>query len=105
MQQQNNGHDYRLFTIADMMEFVADRYSGLSQGHLTFSFFPGKMHKHFVKCLEQNYMEPFRKKYIEIFKNIPIKIIELDLFCCCGVPDVPGLGPWIACDICDQWYL
>ena len=23
----------------------------------------------------------------------------------CSIPDVKGLGPWIACDVCDQWYL
>ena len=28
-----------------------------------------------------------------------------DLFCCCSSPYVKGLGPWIICDICKQWYL
>ena len=31
--------------------------------------------------------------------------VDIELLCCCSVPDVKGLGPWIACDVCDQWYL
>ena len=33
------------------------------------------------------------------------KKVDIDLFCCCSVPEVKGLGPWIACDTCDKWYL
>ena len=21
------------------------------------------------------------------------------------MPDIQGCGPWIACDVCDKWYL
>ena len=36
IQQQNSGHDCGLFAIANMMEFVASRYSGLKEGKLQF---------------------------------------------------------------------
>ena len=34
-----------------------------------------------------------------------VSSIDIDLFCCCSVPDISSLGLWIACDTCDQWYL
>ena len=39
--------------------------------------------------------------------QIEIKEISVDiqLLYCCSVPDIKFLGPWIACDVCDQWYL
>ena len=74
VQQQNSGHDCGLFAIANMVEFVADRYSGLNQGYLTFSFIPGEMHKHFVKCLEQNNMEQFPQNWhFNLLKSFPLK--------------------------------
>ena len=51
-------------------------------------------------------MEPFTKeKKMSHPRCIKAASINIDLFCCCSVPDVKGLGPWIACDICDQWHL
>ena len=47
----------------------------------------------------------FPKKKLKTLKEIKIVSIDIDLFCSCSVPDVKGLGPWIACDVCDQWYL
>ena len=50
-------------------------------------------------------MEPFPKISLNSPRNITVVTIEMDLFCCCNVPDVQGIGPWIACDKCDHWYL
>ena len=43
LQQQNNGYNCGLFAIANMMEFVANRYSGLQEGILKFEFIQCKM--------------------------------------------------------------
>ena len=87
------------------MEFVTCRYDTLGEQRLGFSFIQSEMHKHFVKCLEQNFMEPFPKISLNSPRNITVVTIEMDLFYCCNVPDVQGIGPWIACDKCDCWYL
>ena len=94
-----------MIAIANMMEFVTCRYDGLREQRLGFSFIQSEICKHFVKCLEQNYMEPFPKISLNSPRNITVVTIEMDLFCCCNVPDVPGIGPWITCDKCDHWYL
>ena len=49
-------------------------------------------------------MEQFPKE--KLLESLEIKAvsIDFDLFCCCWVKDVKGLGPWIACNVCDQWY-
>ena len=104
IQQQNNGHECGLFAIANMMEFVASRYSGLKEGILQFEFIQSEM-RHYVKCFHQKYMEPFPKKKLKTLKVIKIVSIDIDLFCFCSVPDAKGLGSWISCDVCDQWYL
>ena len=88
-----------------MMEFVTSRYDTLREQRLGFSFIQSEMCKHFVKCLEQNFMEPIPKISLNSPRNITVVTIEMDLFCCCNVPDVQGIGPWIACDKCDHWYL
>ena len=105
IQQQNNGHDCGLFAIPNMMEFVASRYSGLKDGKLQFEFIQSEMRQHVVKCFHQKYWELFPKKKLKNIKEIKIVSVDIDLFCCCSVPDVKGLGLWIACDVCDQWYL
>ena len=87
------------------MEFVANRYSGLQEGKLEFEFIQCKMQEHLVKCFNQQYMEPFPKKKFKKSKEIRVVSVDIELLCCCSVPDVKGLGPWIACDVCDQWYL
>ena len=104
IQQQNNGHDCGLFAIANMMEFATNRYSGLKEGKLEFRFIQSKMREHLIKCFNQNFMEPFPKEKIKP-KKIKVESIVIDLFCCCSIPDVKGIGPWIACYVCDQWYL
>ena len=105
VQQQNNGHDCGLFAIANMMEFVTNRYKGLQQGRLEFNYIQSEMRNHLVQCFQQNYMEPFPKQKLVTPIEIEVINIDIDLFCCCSVPDVKGLGPWIACDVCDKWYL
>ena len=50
-------------------------------------------------------MEPFPKQKLATLKLIDVKKVDIDLFCCCSVPEVKGLGPGIACDTCDKWYL
>ena len=62
LQQQNNAYDCGLFAIANMMEFVANKYSGLQEGKLEFEFIQCKLREHLVKCFNQQYMEPFPKK-------------------------------------------
>ena len=64
LQQQNNGYDCGLFAIANMMEFIANRYTGLQEGKLEFEFIQCEMREHLVKCFNQQYMEPFPKKKI-----------------------------------------
>ena len=63
------------------------------------------MREHPVKCLSQKYMEPFPKIKLSTIREVKIVSVDIDLLCCCSVPGVKGSGPWIACDICDQWYL
>ena len=50
-------------------------------------------------------MEPFPKKKFKKSKEIRVVSVDIELLCCCSVPNVKGLGPWIACDVCDKWYL
>ena len=50
-------------------------------------------------------MEPFPKIKLSTVREVKIVSVDIDLLCCCSVPDVKGLGPWIAHDVCDQWYL
>ena len=50
VQQQNNSYDCGLFAIANMMEFVADRYHELQDGRLGFVFIQSEKWKHLVKC-------------------------------------------------------
>ena len=105
VQQQNNGYDCGLFAIANMMEFVSNRYDGLRDGKLVFTFIQHEMRRHLKKCLSQKFMEPFPKRKLKCSKQIAVKSVEIDLLCCCSSPHVKGLGPWIACSVCDQWYL
>ena len=105
LQQQNNGHGCGLFAIANMLEFVTNRYQGLQERKQEFKFVQNEMQKHLVKCFTQKYMEPFPKQKLATLRLIDIKKVDIDLFCCCSVPEVKGLGPWIACDTCDKLYL
>ena len=50
-------------------------------------------------------MEPFLKVLLDSSSNIEVVTVAMDLFCHCNIPDIPGLGQWIAYDKCDQWYL
>ena len=61
VQQQHNSYDCGLFAIANMMEFATNRYSGLTDAHLKFSYVQKEMRWHLKKCLTQKYMEPFPK--------------------------------------------
>ena len=74
---------------------MASRYSRLTEGKLQFDFIQSEM-RHLVKHFHQKYMEPFPKKILKTPKEIKIVSVDIDLFCCCSVPDVKGLGPWIA---------
>ena len=85
--------------------FATNGYSGLKEGKLGFMFIQSEMREHLIKCFNQNYMEPFPKEKMQELRSIKVSSIDIDLFCCCSVPDVSGLGPWIACDICNQRYL
>ena len=98
----NNSHDCGLFAIANMMEFITNRCKGLQQGRLELKFIQSEMRNHLVQCFQQNYMEPFPKQKLVTPTGIEVINIDIDLFCCCSVPDVKGLGPWIACDVCDK---
>ena len=104
VQQQNNGHDYGLFAIINKTEFATNKYSGLKEGKLGFTFIQSEMREHWIKCFHQNYMEPFPKEKMQELRSIKVSSIDIDLFCRCSVPDVSGLGPWITCDTCDQCY-
>ena len=50
-------------------------------------------------------MDTISKKQLKPSKDTESTTIEFDLLCCCYVPQLPGLGPWIACDKCNTWYL
>ena len=63
------------------------------------------MKEQLVKCLNQKYMQPLPKKKLNTPREMKVGIVDIEFLCCCPVPDVKGLGPWIACDGCDQWYL
>ena len=63
------------------------------------------MREHLIQCFNQKYMDPFPKKKLKEPMNIEVISIDTDLLCCCSIPDVKGLGPWVASDVCDQWYL
>ena len=103
IQQQNNGHDCGLFAIAKLMEFITNQYSGLKDGTLEFDFIQNEMRGHLIKCFTQQYMEPFPKQKLKAPKQINVASVNTDMFCCCSMPDVKGIGPWIACDVCDKW--
>ena len=105
VQQQNNSYNCGLFAIANMIKFATNRYNGLKDGKLEFMFIQNEMRTHLIKCFNQNYMEPFPKEKMQQIRTIKVSSIDIDLFCCCSVPEVSGLGPWIAYDTCDQWYL
>ena len=45
------------------------------------------------------------EKALSPSKKIASTIIEIELLCCCNVPNVPGVGSWIACDKCKKWNL
>ena len=87
------------------MEFITDRYSGLPVRKLHFEFIQSEMREHLVKRLSQKYVEPFPKIKLGTVREVKIVSVDTDLLCCCPVTDVKGLGPWIACDVCDQLYL
>ena len=99
VKQQNDGHDYGLFAIANMIEFVADKYHGLQDGRLGFVYTQGEMQKHLVKCFGQRYMGSFPKIKLTAPKKIDMISVDIDLLYCCSIPDAKGLGPWIA------WFL
>ena len=105
IQQQKNGYDCGLFAIANIMEFATNRYKGLRECKLEFAFIESKMREHLIQYFNQKYIEPFPKKKLKEPLKIEVISIDIDLLCCCSIPDVKGLGPWIACDIWDQWYL
>ena len=105
IQQQKNGYDCDLFAIANLLEFVANRYDGLQDGRLGFEFIQREMQKHLVKCFSQRHIEPFPKRKLTATKMIDVVSVDIDLLCSCSIPDVTGLGPWIACDYCDNWFL
>ena len=87
------------------MAFATKRYHGLRECKLEFAFIQSKMREHLIQCFNQKHMEPFPKKKLKEPMKIEVISIDIDLLCCCSIPDVKGLGPWIACDVCDQWYL
>ena len=102
---EENSHDCGLFAIANMLEFVTDRYSGLREDKLHFKFIQSEMREHPIKCLSQKFMEPFPKIKLSTVREVIILSVDIDFLCCCSVPDLKGLGSWIVCDICDQSYL
>ena len=52
IQPQNNGQDYGLFAIADMMEFATSSYKGLTEGKLEFEFLQSPMREDLVKVFQ-----------------------------------------------------
>ena len=50
-------------------------------------------------------MKTFPKEKMREARCMKVASIDIDLYCCCSVPDVKGLGSWIAFDTCDQSYL
>ena len=49
VQQQHNSYDCGLFAIANMMEFATNRYSGLTDAHLKFSYVQKEMRVAFTE--------------------------------------------------------
>ena len=105
VQQQHNSYDCGLFAIANMMEFATNRYSGLTDAHLKFSYVQNKMRWHLKKMSNPEILGTISKTKTRIAKQIEVLSVEIDLLCCCSSPYVKGLGPWIICNICKQWYL
>ena len=87
-----------------MGKFITDRFKGLQDGQIYFSFIPGEMCKHLVKCLEQNCMEPFPKRKLKSVNKIDTIKVKILLLCCCSLPEVKCLGPWTVCDDHNKWY-
>ena len=55
--------------------------------------------------LEQELYENYSKQAIKPPQKIGTENIEYELLCCCNMPDIQGLQPWIAYDTFDKWYL
>ena len=45
---------------------------------------------------------PFPKKNLNTLKEINVMCLNINLLCCCFVPYVKGLGPWIFYDVGDK---
>ena len=97
-QQQNNGHDYGLFATANMMELVTCRYSGLKEQKLAIFLHSIRNVQTVCQILGTELYGTIPKKSLDSPININVVTVDMDLFCCCNIPVIPGLGPWIACD-------
>ena len=65
IQQQNNNCDCGLFAIANMIDFVSNRYQGLQDGKLELVYVQSEIGKYLKKCLGQKYMEPFQNENLQ----------------------------------------
>ena len=45
------------------------------------------------------------KTKVESIQQISVASVNIDLFYFSSMPGVKGIGPWIACEVWDKWYL
>ena len=62
VQQQDNGIECGLFAIANLFEFIVDRYKSIKDNKLYIVFEVNEMCKHLVYCLENKLIDPFPPK-------------------------------------------
>ena len=101
IQRQTNSLDCGLYAIANMIEFVYNRYDGLRQGKLKFNFAEDKMRDHLIKCLENKKMTPFPKSDNKT-RKFKMHSDKIDLYCCCFLPQ--HYDAMVECEKCRLWF-
>ena len=101
IQQQTNSDDCGLFLIANMMEFCTDRYKGLQEGKLPFTFWQQDMRQTLIESLSSKHMKPFPKRKLKTAKTIRMHHDRVVLECCCRLPEI--YDDMVECEMCGKW--
>ena len=102
IQKQTNSVDCGVLAIANVVEYCFTGYLG----NIYLNYNMDKIREHLAYCLETKKFSPFpkstksnRNKKPQIYQEI-----SLNVYCCCGMPEVKG--DMIKCDKrkCSRWY-
>ena len=96
VQLQRNSYDCGLFSIANATTLAFGR------NPVNETYDTTKMRSHLITCLENKEMSLFPTKKFSGKRKPTKKVIKLELFCLCMMPDTGTL--YVICDECSKEY-